>query len=162
MTDCRFCAAVHLPAHRKPGANPAQERCCKDGAVFHGQDFLSSHWKLFREGEKLAMRAESEYICMKKTCSLRTQGERTGTCTDFLSGGCFCGSFFRADLLTGPRFFANSIQFHIPPTFKTLPTSNRRGFELENGFFPETSQKTARKGPKFFRWKTIQPDGIVL
>jgi hypothetical protein len=47
---------------RKPGENPAQERCCKDGAVFQEHSIVQSLESNFWEGEKFALRAKSEYI----------------------------------------------------------------------------------------------------
>ena len=124
----RACAGMH----RKPGVNPAQERCCKDGAVFHGQEILSSHWKRFREGEKHVMRAKSEYICMIPSCSLRTQEERSVV----LYSAHFCriqgGIAMQSFMLRGP--------FGIPRSIFFLPTQS-------NSIIPPSVQSPADLQP---------------
>ena len=56
---------------QEAGANPAQERCCKDGAVSHG---FYQPLEYFWEGERLAMRSKSEYIGKGRNYdALRTQ-----------------------------------------------------------------------------------------
>ena len=60
-----------LIPHRKPGENPAQGRCCNNGAVFQ-EAWVScfSHWKKFWDGEKWAVMFKSEYICLKNCTEL--------------------------------------------------------------------------------------------
>ena len=73
IVSCSF-AGSNRP-RRKLGANPTQERCCKEGAPPFEKALLFQPLEYFREGWVCVLIAKSEYDCkMHGKISLRSQG----------------------------------------------------------------------------------------
>ena len=71
--SCSF-AGSNRPC-RKLGANPTQERCCKEGVLPFEKALLFQPLEYFREGWVCVLIAKSEYDCkMHGKISLRSQG----------------------------------------------------------------------------------------